>query len=132
MAEKGGGRRPGQKDRAPRQTAARKLAELATATGVAPLDVLLDVMRKAWRRAEELEARNAPPEAVAEQREIACVAATRAAPYLHPRLAAVAVQQVPPPPVDIAALNADERRTLHALMLRVMGGRAAIEGKVAQ
>ena len=33
------------------------------------------------------------------------MAATRAAPYLHPRLAAVAVQQVPPPKVDLLRVD---------------------------
>ena len=61
MQQNRGGRRRGQKDRTPRQTAARKVAELANASGVRPLDVLLMTMRRAWHRAEELEARNARP-----------------------------------------------------------------------
>ncbi len=131
MGENRGGRRPGQKDRAPRQTAARKVAELANATGVRPLDVLLMTMRRAWHRAEELEGRNAASEAIAEQREIACVAATRAAPYLHPRLAAVAVQQVPPPKIDVSVLTADERRMLYQLVVRILD-RPTIEGDVCR
>ena|SRR5215472_2448358 len=119
MTENRGGRRPGQKDAAPRQTAARKLAAMAAAQGVQPLDVLLTTMRRGWHRAEELEAREASPKLIAEQREIASIAAVRAAPYLHPRLAAVAVQHVPSAArFDLSRLSDEEHRTLRQLMLR--------------
>jgi len=94
---------------------------LAAAKGIQPLDVLLSTMRRAWDRAEELEARNASVEMIQEQREIASVAAMRAAPYVHPRLTAVAVQQAPPPKIDVSVLTADERRTLYQLMTRALG-----------
>ena len=129
MGEKRIGRPPGRRETAPRRTAARKVAELATANGCTPLDVLLDTMRRAWHRAEELEARNAPPEMIAGAREVACVAAIRAAPFVHPRLAAIAVQQAPPPQVDLTVLTANEQRVLHSLLLRVLV-RPTIEGTV--
>ena len=48
-------------------------------------------------------------------------AAGRAARFERPTLAAVAVQQAPPPRLDVSVLTADERRTLHQLMLRLLG-----------
>jgi hypothetical protein len=130
MGEKRIGRPPGRKESRPRRTAARKLLEMAAASGLQPLDVLLTTMRRAWHRAEELEARNAPAETIAEQVEIASVAAIRAAPFVHPRLAAVAVQQASAH-VDLSTLSTDERRMLQQLLLRVLG-RPVIEGTVSR
>jgi len=48
-------------------------------------------------------------------------AAKSAAKFERPVLSAVAVQQAPRARVDLSVLTADERRTLHQLMVRVLG-----------
>jgi hypothetical protein len=53
--------------------------------------------------------------------ELRLDAAAKAARFERPTLTAVAVQQAPPPRIDVSMLTADERRTLHQLMLRVLG-----------
>lgn len=78
------GRPAGSRDKAPRKTAARKQAEAAAAEGITPLDVMLRTMRDAWSKAERAET-DAQRIAL---RQAACAVAEKAAPYVHPRLAA--------------------------------------------
>ena len=53
--------------------------------------------------------------------ELRLDAAAKAARFERPTLAAVAVQQAPPPRIDVSVLTADERRTLYQLMTRALG-----------
>jgi hypothetical protein len=71
-ARQGAGRRKGQVSK---QTQRRKeIAEQALAGGVSPLDVMLSAMRDAWANGDK---------------KAAAGFAKEAAPYVHPRLAAV-------------------------------------------
>lgn len=67
-----GGRPKGARDKKPRRTAARKVAEAASASGETPLEYMLRVMRS----------KNADPRRRDQM-------ATSAAPYVHARLASV-------------------------------------------
>ena len=71
----GAGRRKGS---ASRKT--REIADRATAEGLPPLEVMLAVMRSCVGDDGKISAEN---------RALALAAATRAAPYMHPRLTAV-------------------------------------------
>ena len=53
--------------------------------------------------------------------ELRLDAAAKAARFERPTLAAIAVQQQPKAHIDLSALTSDERRTLHQLMVRVLG-----------
>jgi len=62
-------------------------------------------------------------------------AAAKAARFERPTPAAVAVQQAPPPRIDVSVLTAVEQRQLLGLMRKVMGrrtGAAAIGGSRAK
>lgn len=85
----GAGRKPGA---ATRRT--RAVAERASATGLTPLDVMLDVMRfqHALARSEMEKGEEARVNVVAAAMSAAVAAARDAAPYMHPRLAPVAAQ----------------------------------------
>jgi hypothetical protein len=74
----GAGRKRGTKDSKPRLSAARKVALAAAEAGLVPLDYMLEIMRD--------------PNADPNERLKAAIAA---APYIHPRLSAVAVADVP-------------------------------------
>lgn len=103
----------GSKDLALRQTAARKMAAMAAAEGITPLDVLLRTMRAAWAEAERVEADGGSSELVGRLRAEASLAAFRAAPYVHPKLVAVAHRKAPAPSrVDVSVLTSDERKML--------------------
>lgn len=73
-----GGKRPGagrRKGQVSQQTEARKaVAMQALSEGISPLDVMLKAMRNAWSEGDE---------------KAAAAFAKEAAPYVHPRLAAV-------------------------------------------
>lgn len=80
------GRPKGIKEIAPRQTAARKQADLAASQGITPLNVMLTTMRRQWSLAQKHEADN--NEARAEAYYTAATrTAAEAAPFVHARLA---------------------------------------------
>lgn len=83
-----GGKRPGA-GRKPGSTTkkTREIAEKATAEGVTPLEVMLKVMRGFLERAEQMA--QLDPAAGTELLKEAADVAKNAAPYMHPRLAAV-------------------------------------------
>lgn len=85
----GAGRKPGA---ATRRT--RAVADRASATGLTPLDVMLDVMRfqHALARSEMEKGEEARPAILADAMTRALSAARDAAPYMHPRLTPVPVQ----------------------------------------
>ncbi|MBA9063908.1 hypothetical protein GGQ91_003309 [Methylobacterium fujisawaense] len=85
----GAGRKPGA---ATQRT--RAVAERASATGLTPLDVMLDVMRfqHTLARSEMDKGADARPAILADAMTRALNAARDAAPYMHPRLAPVAAQ----------------------------------------
>jgi hypothetical protein len=62
----------------------RVIAERATAEGITPLEVMLRTMRSAWARAS----RNGETVTNFKDALIAAAMAEKAAPYVHPRLAA--------------------------------------------
>src|SRR5688500_12205480 len=79
-----GERRGGRQRGTPNRKTAAFLAEVE-AGGVTPLDVLLRTMRGLWAMAEEA----AEPQAAMTHRIAAAEVASKAAPYVHPRLAQV-------------------------------------------
>lgn len=105
----------GAKDKAPRITAARKQAETAAAEGLTPLDVMLRAMRRSFELAEATEALARDEATPDDQRHtllaeaegyygVAVSAAKDAAPYVHPRLAAVQHSGDADAPVFVMAL----------------------------
>ena len=90
----------GQKQGTPNKATAARQAEVA-ASGITPLEVMLDNMRSAYQRALELEKQldDLPPEEleaglqlmgeIARQRQIAQKCAADAANYVHPKLASI-------------------------------------------
>jgi hypothetical protein len=78
------GRPPGSRDKRPRRSAARKIAEAAVAEGITPLEVMLRTMQDAWSLAETA----ATDRERLTFRQAACSVAEKAAPYVHPRLSA--------------------------------------------
>jgi hypothetical protein len=91
--KKTGGRRKGTPNKA---TAERQAA--VAATGRTPLDVMLNNMRWADQEADRLLATGSEAletnRAVLQLKELACEWARDAAPYVHPRLAAIAHRHV--------------------------------------
>lgn len=88
-----GGNRPGagrKKGAASAKT--REIADAAAEAGITPLEVILEIMSKAHERGDE---------------EVALDAATRAAPYVHPRLAAVEVSGKDGGPIEHHVVKAD-------------------------
>jgi hypothetical protein len=80
-----GGKRPGagrRKGSLGQKT--RVIAERAAAVGITPLEVILCTMRSAWARASE----NGETVTSFQDALIAAAMAEKAAPYIHPRLAA--------------------------------------------
>lgn len=59
----------------------REIAERAAAEGITPLEVMVNIMREQWQLYEQ--------EKTPERAAAALAAAEKAAPYMHPRLAAV-------------------------------------------
>jgi hypothetical protein len=82
----GAGRKLGSKDKAPRQTAARKMADLALAEGISPLEIMLRTARGIWDEAENLT--GSEKEA---KRLLATSVAEKAAPYVHSKRASVQI-----------------------------------------
>jgi hypothetical protein len=74
----GAGRKPGSANRK-----TRELADQAAMEGITPLEVQLQTMRMLWMKAHE---GSSPDLDLAKQ---ACALAAQAAPYCHPRLAAI-------------------------------------------
>jgi hypothetical protein len=104
LGRKTGGREAGTPNRLTieRRMRARSGLAVAELTGALPLDILLAAMR------------GGAEAATITDRQLQ--AAIAAAPYLHPKLAAVAVRQDPPPDPDRAARAAAIRAKLHAMM----------------
>ena len=100
----------GRKRGTPNKASAARQAEVA-ASGVTPLEVMLDNMRSAYHRALELEKQlnDLPPEAlepslqlmgeIVRQRQIAQRCAADAANYVHPKLASIQHGQDPNHPL---------------------------------
>ena len=86
QGSKPGERRGGRQKGTPNKRDAA-LREKLAAAGLLPLDVLLSVMRRAYD---------------ADDLETALDAATKAAPYVHPRLAATTVSGVDGGPVEMS------------------------------
>jgi hypothetical protein len=112
-----GERRGGRQKGTPNRATAARVAAIA-ASGMTPLDYLVSVYRdETASRAERLEA------------------ASKAAPHVHPRLAAVeltAAVEVEPQ-IDFSGLNAEERALMRRLLesLRARLGAGAV-GDLAQ
>lgn len=88
-ARKGAGRKAGSIT-----TKTREIADRAMAEGITPLEVMLQSMRRCWDDAESFQAKVAGGDkdaalVVMGARQAACAIAKDAAPYVHPRLAAV-------------------------------------------
>lgn len=119
------GRPKGATDKAPRVTSTRKIAALAVARGISPLDVMLSTMEDAWLKAQRLETEQGPPADIMALRAIANDAATRAAPYVHPKLSAIAVKEMressPINAAAIAAISPAERHMLLFALRKLLG-----------
>jgi hypothetical protein len=105
-----------------------KLQERALASGYAPLDVLLSMMRYYYERAEkllnppaqEIEKAAAAPDPEAEIDRLFDKAgehAARAAPYIHPRMSPMDLNSR----FDMMRLTYDERRELGRLLSKGLG-----------
>jgi hypothetical protein len=99
-----GGKRPraGRKKNVPNKASVERQARVA-ATGKTPLDVMLENMRRTDSEAEKLAAEIAAGHATGESftrlvqlRRLAQECAAEAAPYVHPRLAAIAHRNTNP------------------------------------
>jgi hypothetical protein len=126
---KPGERRGGRQKGTPNKASAARQAEVA-ASGVTPLEVMLDNMRSAYRRAlelekqledlqpEELEPRLQLMGEIARQRLIAQKCAADAANYVHPKLANTSHANDPDHPLIIS----DAERAEAVLALLAKGG----------
>lgn len=89
MAGKGGARpRAGRKAGGKNQKS-REIADRAASEGITPLEVMLGAMRESWALADELKGNK---ERLTERLGYVAAAveyANKAAPYIHPRLAAI-------------------------------------------
>ena len=88
----------------------RKTAELAAAKGITPLEFMLQTMWALW---EEANGRTVTLN-TAKAKE-AMVVADRAAPYCHPRIAALDQQSAPPPDDQVVDKTDVARRLLFML-----------------
>jgi hypothetical protein len=80
-----GGKRPGAgRKKGSLSQKTRAIAERATSEGLTPLEVMLKTMRSAWAKAST----NGETVTSFEDALIAVAMAEKAAPYIHPRLAA--------------------------------------------
>ena len=115
-ARKGAGRKKGS---ATAKT--RAIADKAASEGVTPLEVMLDVMRFHYAIAQSEIAKGAEgeamsPKVIADALVLAKDAAKDAAPYIHPRLAAVdlkAEHSVSDPLAELIERIANQGRPLH-------------------
>jgi hypothetical protein len=100
----GAGRKPGSANRK-----TRELADQAAIEGITPLEVKLQTMRMLWARAHE---GSVPDLDLAKQ---ACAIAAQAAPYCHPRLAAIEAKVDTTGQVEVKLTRAelDERARRH-------------------
>lgn len=127
------GRPAGSKDGHERETINRRMMERYRLIGMTPLDVHLATMRKAWNEAEQMErdmelAKVTKEDATLianrwvklwDMREIANINAARAAPYIHPRLTAIAfTKPAAKSKIDVSVLTGEERRMLLAAIRR--------------
>jgi len=116
----------GRKQGAPNKATAARQAEVA-ASGVTPLEVMLDNMRVAHRRAKELEmqvselpaqqleARLQLMSEIARQRQISQKCAADAANYVHPKLANIQHDSNPDNPLT-AVTDADRAQVVLAFI----------------
>jgi len=119
----------GRKQGTPNKATAARQAEVA-ASGITPLEVMLDNMRVAHQRAKELETllSDLPPEEfearlqlmgkIARQRLASQKCAADAANYVHPKLAAISHANDADHPLIIS----DEERANEVLALLAKGG----------
>lgn len=99
-ARKGAGRKPGGKNQK-----SREIADKAAEQGITPLEVMLDAMRHMHKMAmvdglDDIEKGSILKEAA----EIA----KDAAPYMHPRLAAIQHSGDPDKPIEVVSLGSTE------------------------
>lgn len=81
-----GGKRPGAgRPKGARTSKTREFAEKALAAGISPLEIMAETMRALWKQAVDPKGEVIDVKAAKEACEIAQIAA----PYMHPRLAAV-------------------------------------------
>ncbi len=105
---KTGGRQVGTPNRATleRRLQAQAGIEIAETTGALPLEILITVMR------------GGPDADSITERQLQ--AAVAAAPYIHPRLAAIAVKEQPTDiGVDVSLLNDDELRSMMTILRKI-------------
>lgn len=102
----------------------RKTAEIAAAEGITPLEVTLITMRALWDQAN-----GRPVTLDTEKAKEAMVVADRAAPYCHPRIAAV--EPKAPPPEDTDLLE-NPRETARRMAFLLAKGAAADEKALAK
>lgn len=123
-SNRGGGRKPGQKNRALHWKAKAAALQMEVAAGKkrAPIQVILEVMEGANKRTIT---------------DRMFKAAIEAAPYVHPKLSAVAVKQVPNPEDErrraaLSGLSYQQRREILAIIGPAMGGEieGVVEGEV--
>jgi hypothetical protein len=115
----GAGRRPG----VPNKATVDRQNEVA-ATGATPLQVLIDTMRYHYREAQEKKRdKDHDRREVATSLQAACVAAEKAAPYVHPKLASI-VSKVDTTMTKAADVN-DARTKLQTLLGNAHTGTAA-------
>lgn len=98
-ARPGAGRKPGTANKR-----TREIADAAAASGITPLEVMVETMRELWKQAEEQE----DPGARMALKQQAAEAAVKAAPYMHPRLANVEANVKADVGVQIVTLPKDE------------------------
>lgn len=119
-ARSGAGRKHGGRNKltVERELLAEHGMATAHRTGLMPLDILLARMRD-----EPLPNGQKPTDA-----QVA--AAVAAAPFLHPKLAAVAVREVTPPrqQVDLSRLSLDEKKLILNMLNRVLIAQPSIIG----
>src|SRR5512147_2018777 len=105
-----GERRGGRQKGTPNRATSAKAAAIA-ASGLTPLDYLLSVLRDDTApRAERMEA------------------AAKAAPYVHPRLAAIehTANTIPvEPPLDLSKMDREEREKLRRMLVARLSGSGA-------
>lgn len=112
-----GGRIPGagRKKGVPNKIA-REDRERARASGILPLDIALDIMRKRHRKLELLRRKKGVTEnQITEAEDLTLQAAEKAMPYLHHKLQAI---QHKVEPIDLDSLTPEELEVLERLKLK--------------
>jgi hypothetical protein len=114
----GGGRKPGagRKKNVPNKISREDRAK-ARASGILPLEITLDIMRKRYAKLERMRKTKGVSEAkLKEQEDATLAAADKASPFLHHKLQAI---QHKVDPIDLNNLTLEELEELERLKLKL-------------